>query len=322
MFDDNNKVDVPLDEELGDIYLEESNEIIGFLNKELTILKGDFENKSALKEIRRHFHTLKGSGRMVGLIYMGEVAWFVEQTLNKWTNEEKPANKDLIDMIESVMGSFKVWVDELTANKRAIVNAILLLSVIEKNNSELNITIDIGVKNEIYDVDIDVEALYPFDEAPVELIESVSENTSTHIFLKLDEPIQSNETKKVEIISDADGVAPIVPSTESKELEVVSEVLDGSEKEQFIVSPIINKEVEIITKVSEMVDKESENAVSSSSGFDSNLVESTGVIKKEDVTIDDLIAEYPNVVEKEKRNRLWIVFGAVVFFSILYKVFY
>ncbi len=32
--------------------------------------------------IRRHFHTLKGSGRMVGAKPAGELAWTVEDTLN------------------------------------------------------------------------------------------------------------------------------------------------------------------------------------------------------------------------------------------------
>ena len=36
-----------------------------------------------LRTIRRGFHTLKGSGRMVGLTRLGEVAWAVEQVMNK-----------------------------------------------------------------------------------------------------------------------------------------------------------------------------------------------------------------------------------------------
>ena len=36
-----------------------------------------------LLEIRRHFHTLKGSGRMIGAKSSAELAWTVEDTLNR-----------------------------------------------------------------------------------------------------------------------------------------------------------------------------------------------------------------------------------------------
>ena len=40
-------------------------------------------NKDVLTDVRRHFHTLKGSGRMVGAKSSGELAWTVEDTLNR-----------------------------------------------------------------------------------------------------------------------------------------------------------------------------------------------------------------------------------------------
>ncbi|WP_410487329.1 hybrid sensor histidine kinase/response regulator [Acinetobacter lwoffii] len=41
------------------------------------------DHQENLKTIRRHFHTLKGSGRMVGAKSAGEMAWAVEDTLNR-----------------------------------------------------------------------------------------------------------------------------------------------------------------------------------------------------------------------------------------------
>ena len=43
------------------------------------------------RQIRRGFHTLKGSGRMVGLNELGEVAWEVEQVMNRWLEDQRPA---------------------------------------------------------------------------------------------------------------------------------------------------------------------------------------------------------------------------------------
>ncbi len=39
------------------------------------------QDQETLVTIRRHFHTLKGSGRMVGAKSAGELAWTVEDTL-------------------------------------------------------------------------------------------------------------------------------------------------------------------------------------------------------------------------------------------------
>ena len=45
------------------------------------------ENVATLTEIRRHFHTLKGSGRMIGAKSSAELAWTVEDTLNPVINQ-------------------------------------------------------------------------------------------------------------------------------------------------------------------------------------------------------------------------------------------
>lgn len=45
------------------------------------------ENTATLTEIRRHFHTLKGSGRMIGAKSSAELAWTVEDTLNRVINQ-------------------------------------------------------------------------------------------------------------------------------------------------------------------------------------------------------------------------------------------
>jgi len=53
----------------------------------------------ALIAIRRAFHTLKGSGRMVGLARLGEAAWAVEQTMNHWLQDERAATPDLLSLV-------------------------------------------------------------------------------------------------------------------------------------------------------------------------------------------------------------------------------
>ena len=112
-------VDAPgaeIDKELLEIFLEEAGEVIGTIASNLDTCRNAPHDRDALTTIRRGFHTLKGSGRMVGLTDLGEMAWQCEQVMNKWLKEEKPATPQLIAFIDLARNSFTGWVDELKAN--------------------------------------------------------------------------------------------------------------------------------------------------------------------------------------------------------------
>lgn len=71
------------DNEILDIFVEELQEILTELNQLLPLWLNDIQNDTYLKDIRRYFHTLKGSGRMVGANHAGELAWCTEDLLNR-----------------------------------------------------------------------------------------------------------------------------------------------------------------------------------------------------------------------------------------------
>jgi chemosensory pili system protein ChpA (sensor histidine kinase/response regulator) len=77
------KDEPPVDDELRDVFLEETEEVLEALHEYLPRWLHDGENASALSEMRRAFHTLKGSGRMVRALIIGELAWSVENLLNR-----------------------------------------------------------------------------------------------------------------------------------------------------------------------------------------------------------------------------------------------
>ncbi|KAF1006662.1 MAG: Chemotaxis protein CheA [Luteibacter sp.] len=72
-----------IDEEIREIFLEETQEEIDNLRAALGRWFADVEKPEALTSIRRSFHTLKGSGRLVGARLLGEFAWKVENMLNR-----------------------------------------------------------------------------------------------------------------------------------------------------------------------------------------------------------------------------------------------
>jgi chemosensory pili system protein ChpA (sensor histidine kinase/response regulator) len=101
------------DPELLGIFLEEAGEV-------LQAIEGASppRNLEALTTIRRGFHTLKGSGRMVGLMDLGEAAWAVEQVLNEWLEAKRPATPALDELIRSAAESFRGWIGALREGDR------------------------------------------------------------------------------------------------------------------------------------------------------------------------------------------------------------
>jgi len=74
------------DAEFLEIFVEEIDEIFVDLQPLLNEWMQS-ANTATLTEIRRHFHTLKGSGRMIGAKSSAELAWTVEDTLNRVINQ-------------------------------------------------------------------------------------------------------------------------------------------------------------------------------------------------------------------------------------------
>lgn len=71
------------DAEIIDIFVEEAEEIVVDVKDTFTHWHDNQQDLEPIKTIRRHFHTLKGSGRMIGANQIGEFAWTVEDLLNK-----------------------------------------------------------------------------------------------------------------------------------------------------------------------------------------------------------------------------------------------
>ncbi|WP_329742602.1 Hpt domain-containing protein [Dyella sp. A6] len=72
-----------IDDEIREIFLEEMQEEITNLQTAEAAWLEDPSQQSQLTAIRRSFHTLKGSGRLVGASTLGEFAWKVEDMLNR-----------------------------------------------------------------------------------------------------------------------------------------------------------------------------------------------------------------------------------------------
>src|SRR5690606_19296258 len=73
--------DEDIDDEIIEIFIEEASETTETIAEYFPRWAENFDNTEALTEFRRAFHTLKGSGRMVGANEIGELAWSIENML-------------------------------------------------------------------------------------------------------------------------------------------------------------------------------------------------------------------------------------------------
>jgi chemosensory pili system protein ChpA (sensor histidine kinase/response regulator) len=105
------------DAELRDIFLEEAREVIGNGQAALAALAADPSNLADMTTLRRAFHTLKGSSRMVGLNTFGEAGWSLEQLLNAWLADQKPADEDLRNTANQALAGMARWVEAVAANQ-------------------------------------------------------------------------------------------------------------------------------------------------------------------------------------------------------------
>ncbi|MGH8212082.1 MAG: Hpt domain-containing protein, partial [Rhodanobacteraceae bacterium] len=72
-----------IDEDIREVFVEEVGEEIASIGEHLPAWKANPEDLETLKSVRRSFHTLKGSGRLVGAVALGEFSWKVENMLNR-----------------------------------------------------------------------------------------------------------------------------------------------------------------------------------------------------------------------------------------------
>jgi chemosensory pili system protein ChpA (sensor histidine kinase/response regulator) len=75
--------EIEFDEEIMQIFIEDAKEMLKLIDTHLDSWVSAPDNREALSELRRAFHTLKGSGRMVGASAIAELAWGHESLLNR-----------------------------------------------------------------------------------------------------------------------------------------------------------------------------------------------------------------------------------------------
>ena len=91
-----------IDDEIREVFLEELEEEIINLGQLLPLWRQAPDDGERLRPIRRVFHTLKGSGRLVGAKVLGEYSWKIESMLNRVLDGTRPASPAVIALVVQV----------------------------------------------------------------------------------------------------------------------------------------------------------------------------------------------------------------------------
>ena len=116
-----------LDPELLELFIEEAKEEIATVKRNLPQWAEAPDDMETLITVRRSFHTLKGSGRMVGAERIGEYAWSIENLLNRLINKTLVRTPPMVEFILDASSALPELVEQLEVGSepKADVNLVM-----------------------------------------------------------------------------------------------------------------------------------------------------------------------------------------------------
>jgi chemosensory pili system protein ChpA (sensor histidine kinase/response regulator) len=117
-----------MDPELLELFIEEAKEEIATINRNLPAWSESPDDMEILITVRRSFHTLKGSGRVVGAERIGEYAWSVENLMNRLINKTLVRTPPMVDFILEAASAVPELVEQLEVGAEPKVNISLLMA--------------------------------------------------------------------------------------------------------------------------------------------------------------------------------------------------
>ncbi len=111
-----------LEEEILQTFVQEADEVLTAIASRLGEWRAHPDNQTALTDLRRSFHTLKGSGKLAGATAVSEFAWVVENLLNKVIKGAVDRSPALFDFLARAREALAGMVAELTGGPAAGVD--------------------------------------------------------------------------------------------------------------------------------------------------------------------------------------------------------
>ena len=217
------------DDEMRDVFLEEAAEVLTTARTSLEALRGRPDDLAELTTVRRAFHTLKGSARMVGLKEFGEAAWSCEQLFNSRLADNLPADTDLREFSLEALDLFAGWVQAITGRRAETFHSSVLAAAAESLRVH-------GIRMPVGGVDAAVPGFAQVSPAQVQhdwsepadhraLVEPMVEPLP-ELVLDFDDPAEGVEPALPAQASTLQAMVPDLPSAADLDLDFAHELND------------------------------------------------------------------------------------------------
>ena len=116
-----------LDPELLELFIEEAKEEVASIKRTLPTWRESPDDMETLITVRRSFHTLKGSGRMVGAERVGEYCWSIESLLNRLINRTLVRTPPMVNFILEAAAAVPELIEQLEVGTEPTADISLLM---------------------------------------------------------------------------------------------------------------------------------------------------------------------------------------------------
>ncbi len=108
-----------VDPQFVELFIEEAKEEIASVQRSFPLWDQNPMDLESLSSMRRSFHTLKGSGRMVGARSMAEFAWSIENLLNRIIDKTLSRTPGMMGLLRNAVAALPQLVEQLETGRQS-----------------------------------------------------------------------------------------------------------------------------------------------------------------------------------------------------------
>ncbi|WP_257296662.1 Hpt domain-containing protein [Endozoicomonas sp. YOMI1] len=203
------------DDDLHEVFVEEATEVQQQLKALFPQWRNNIHDAATTNEIRRAFHTLKGSSRMIGADVIGELAWSVENMLNSVVKGTiSSASEPIAELLHEIIAMLPELVNDFARDSQQLTPEVLLC--MEKADA-------LG-KGTHFVVDSE-ELVEPDQQEPAMMFgnivaDSAGEALDSHVDELVNEPIEPSETEAINKFVTEEQTAELDSSNDQQLLDI------------------------------------------------------------------------------------------------------
>ncbi len=116
------------DPELVRLFIEEAHEELAKVRRHFPVWEQNPLEHEALVTMRRSFHTLKGSGRMVGARELSEFAWSIENLLNRLLDTTLARSPQILGVLRDAVAALPELIEQLDSARLPQIDTLAIVA--------------------------------------------------------------------------------------------------------------------------------------------------------------------------------------------------